>query len=246
MKAIYIYTDDWLSSTDVAAMTASQERGFFRVLMHQAKQKDGRLPASSEVLGRLSLLGTKGWNNFRSQFPNLFVEENGKLWNPKQLKGWEKHNARSESGLKGAQTRWQNDSKLDSKDDSKQDARLKDLKTYRPNISEDQERKRSSFVPPEVARDRWRELLAWWESQRGGWRSKDLAAQVFVSRDWDEPDKFAAVRATLPVWEEAFKTGFPPGHLENWIRDWTPDAKPFTKQAEKEKPKLLRPIGRRA
>ena len=127
MKAIYLYTDDWLFSTDIAAMTPIQERGYLRLLIHQSKSKDGKVLADDAYLGRITMMGTKGWKKFQARFPHLLESKDGRICNPKQFRGWQKSKTASKNGEKGAKKRWL----TDSKSDSEPDARHKDLKTYR-------------------------------------------------------------------------------------------------------------------
>ena len=59
MKAVYFYTDDWFSSKDIRAMSATQERGFFRLLLSQSVETNGKLVCNDVEIGRLTLMGTR-------------------------------------------------------------------------------------------------------------------------------------------------------------------------------------------
>jgi len=61
--AFPFYANDWLSSTQIACMSAEEERGYLRLLCHAWNDPDCSLPDDDEVLARLSLMGenwTKG------------------------------------------------------------------------------------------------------------------------------------------------------------------------------------------
>lgn len=146
-KATYVYIDDWLSSTDLATMTAEQYRGYDLFLKHANKQPDGMLLNQPSELGRLTLLGTRGWKTFCTRYAHLLktTADGSKIYNPKQLEGWKRSQKtseeRSKTGEIGAKKRWQNDSKrhgkTDGKDgsqtDGKVDSRLIDLKKEEKN-----------------------------------------------------------------------------------------------------------------
>lgn len=64
--AFQFYASDWLGSTHIALMTAEQERGYLRLLLHAWSDPTCSLPDDDEVLSRLSLMG-EGWFNGGSQ-----------------------------------------------------------------------------------------------------------------------------------------------------------------------------------
>ena len=55
--AFLLYVDDWLSSTAIELMTAAEERGYLRLLMHAWKSPDCGLPKDDKTLAQLSKLG---------------------------------------------------------------------------------------------------------------------------------------------------------------------------------------------
>jgi uncharacterized protein YdaU (DUF1376 family) len=61
--AFQFYANDWLSSTTIAMMSAEQERGYLRLLLHCWASGDCSLPDDDEALARLSLMG-EGWLKF--------------------------------------------------------------------------------------------------------------------------------------------------------------------------------------
>jgi hypothetical protein len=52
-----MYTDDWLSSAVIAAMTAAEERGYLRLLLYSWNEDDCGLPDDDDTLAQLSKLG---------------------------------------------------------------------------------------------------------------------------------------------------------------------------------------------
>jgi hypothetical protein len=58
--AFQFYASDWLGSSQIALMSAEQERGYLRLLLHQWSSPGCCLPDDDEVLARLSLMG-EGW-----------------------------------------------------------------------------------------------------------------------------------------------------------------------------------------
>lgn len=60
--AFQFYASDWLGSSHIALMSAEQERGYLRLLLHQWNSPGCCLPDDDDVLARLSLMG-QGWFN---------------------------------------------------------------------------------------------------------------------------------------------------------------------------------------
>ena len=58
--AFQFYANDWLSSSTIALMTAEQERGYLRLLLHSWASGECCLPNDDEVLAKLSLMN-EGW-----------------------------------------------------------------------------------------------------------------------------------------------------------------------------------------
>ena len=77
----------------------------------------------------------------------------------------------------------------------------------------------------------WGELFTWWKSHGGGYSRVQLAAQYFSDR-WNEPGKFAAMKATWPLWEASWESGVQIGELDNWLKNFDLENKPlvFTKK----------------
>ncbi len=87
-----IYIDNWLSSQKIMLMDASEERGYFRLLLHAAKQEDAGLPDDDAILSSISLLGpqwfkptadkSKRFGTTSGQkIRTCFIESNGRLYN---------------------------------------------------------------------------------------------------------------------------------------------------------------------
>lgn len=59
MRAFLLYIDDWLSSSAIQQMDAHEERGYFRLLLAQAKDDNCTLPDDNHELAMISLLGAQ-------------------------------------------------------------------------------------------------------------------------------------------------------------------------------------------
>jgi uncharacterized protein YdaU (DUF1376 family) len=57
--AFLFYVEDWLSSTAIDLMTAAEERGYLRLLLHAWKNPDCGLPNDDRILAHLSKLETE-------------------------------------------------------------------------------------------------------------------------------------------------------------------------------------------
>jgi uncharacterized protein YdaU (DUF1376 family) len=108
--AFLLYVDDWLSSTAIDLMSAAEERGYLRLLMHAWKSPDCGLPNDSPALAKLSKLGG-GWQGksgdvLRAQF----FERDGRLFNDRLLRERQHQQAvresRSNAGRTAAVYRW--------------------------------------------------------------------------------------------------------------------------------------------
>ncbi len=122
MEAVLIYIDDWLSSTKIASMDAAEERGYLRLLLHEAKQEDCGLPDEDNTLASLSGLDKQWFKLTRDPLKRVgektsgvklrecFFLRDGRLYNSRLLKEWERftlsRKERSETGKKGADSRW--------------------------------------------------------------------------------------------------------------------------------------------
>lgn len=87
-----LYVADWLSSQSIAVMTAEEERGYLRLLMHSWLAGDCCLPDDDDQLAALSLLGEK-WHQgsgakIRRSFKRKQVRGEAKLFNEKLASLW--------------------------------------------------------------------------------------------------------------------------------------------------------------
>ena len=108
--AFLFYVEDWLSSTAIDLMTAAEERGYLRLLLHAWKAPDCGLPNDDRVLARLSRLDGEWHTGSGAVVRSEFFEKDGRLYNARLLK--ERENqiavrmARSGAGKAGAEARW--------------------------------------------------------------------------------------------------------------------------------------------
>ena len=108
--AFLFYVEDWLSSTALDLMTAAEERGYLRLLLHAWKAPDCGLPNDDRVLARLSRLDGEWHTGSGAVVRSEFFEKDGRLYNARLLK--ERENqiavriARSGAGKAGAEARW--------------------------------------------------------------------------------------------------------------------------------------------
>ncbi len=89
--AFPMYANDWLSSSNIAQMTAEEERGYLRLLCHCWASGDCSLEDSNAALGALSLLG-EGYFNNPSQIVRRCLAEHpsksGYLTNERLFEVW--------------------------------------------------------------------------------------------------------------------------------------------------------------
>lgn len=105
MRAFLFDVDAWLSSTDVSMMSAVEERGYLRLLLHAWKQEDCGLPDDDGALAALSLIGD-AWRKSSAKIRRCFEARDGRLYNARLLKEWEyqkKYHARQKGA---ADARW--------------------------------------------------------------------------------------------------------------------------------------------
>lgn len=107
MRAFLFDVDDWLSSTDISLMSAEEERGFLRLLLHAWKQEDCGLPDDDDVLARLSLIGA-GWKKAAAKIRRCFDSRDGRLFNARLLKEWKYQRAYHARQAEAANARWGN------------------------------------------------------------------------------------------------------------------------------------------
>jgi uncharacterized protein YdaU (DUF1376 family) len=105
MRAFLLDVDAWLSSTDIAMMTAQEERGYLRLLLHAWKQDDCGLPDDDDVLAHLSLIGS-GWQKSAAKIRKCFESRDGRLYNARLLKEWEYQRAYHARQADAAAARW--------------------------------------------------------------------------------------------------------------------------------------------
>jgi uncharacterized protein YdaU (DUF1376 family) len=122
MRAFLLYIDDWLSSPRISLMDAHEERGYFRLILHEYLQPDCGLPDDDKVLAVWSKLGPQWWLETRdkslrqkgvtsgAKLRACFELRNGRLFNERLYREWlhqqEVRQTRSESGRRGAAKRW--------------------------------------------------------------------------------------------------------------------------------------------
>lgn len=108
--AFLMYVDDWLSSTAIALMTAAEERGYLRLLMHSWKSPDCGLPNDDKTLAQLSKLGGAWRGKSGDVLRAQFKERDGRLFNERLLRERQHQQevrlSRSESSRKANAARW--------------------------------------------------------------------------------------------------------------------------------------------
>lgn len=117
--AFLFFVEDWLSSTAIKLMTAGEERGYLRLLLHSWKNPDCGLPNDDRALAQLSELGDAWAAGSGAVLRREFIEKDGRLYNPRLLAERENQQqirqVRSGAGKSGAVARWQKQSKSDGK-----------------------------------------------------------------------------------------------------------------------------------
>jgi len=108
--AFLFYVEDWLSSTAIDLMTAAEERGYLRLLLHAWKNPDCGLPNDDRVLAHLSKLERAWQTGSGAVIRAEFFEKDGRLFNARLVKERENQKAvrqaRSGAGKAGAESRW--------------------------------------------------------------------------------------------------------------------------------------------
>lgn len=121
MRAFLLYIDDWLSSPRISLMDAHEERGYFRLILHEYLQPDCGLPDDDKVLAVWSKLGPQWWLETRdktlrqkgvtsgSKLRACFELRDGRLFNERLYREWlhqqEVRQKRSEVGRLGGRPR---------------------------------------------------------------------------------------------------------------------------------------------
>ena len=122
MKTLPIEIDDWLSSPAIHAMDALEERGYLRLLLHAAKDRDCSLPTEDEALAGFSMLGRQWYKPSRDKSKRsndltsgqklraCFIESKGRLYDAQLQRQLDVDNnlreARRRAGQLGNQQRW--------------------------------------------------------------------------------------------------------------------------------------------
>ncbi len=108
--AFLFYVDDWLSCTAIDLMTAAEERGYLRLLLHAWKTPDCGLPDDDRVLAHLFKLGDAWHSGSGSVVRAEFFKKDGRLFNERLLRERDNQSrirqSRSQAGKTGAETRW--------------------------------------------------------------------------------------------------------------------------------------------
>ena len=108
--AFLLYVDDWLSSTAIDLMTAAEERGYLRLLMHAWKAEDCGLPDDDSVLAVLSKLGGAWKGKSGAVLRAQFTPRDGRLFNERLLRERtyqeEQRRKRSKAGEIANEARW--------------------------------------------------------------------------------------------------------------------------------------------
>ncbi len=109
-RAFLLYADDWLSSTTIEMMSAAEERGYLRLLLHAWKSDDCGLPDDDAALALLSKLGADWQPKSGALLRSQFVARDGRLFNERLLTerayqlGVRK--SRSDAARKANEVRW--------------------------------------------------------------------------------------------------------------------------------------------
>ena len=108
--AFLLYTADWLSSTAIELMTAGEERGYLRLLMHAWQSPDCGLPDDNRTLAVLSKLGAEWEAGSGAVLRRQFVARGARLFNERLLEEREHQRqyrqSRSDASRKGNGARW--------------------------------------------------------------------------------------------------------------------------------------------
>jgi uncharacterized protein YdaU (DUF1376 family) len=109
-QAFLLYTADWLSSTAIELMTAGEERGYLRLLIHAWQSPDCGLPDDDRILAVLSKLGAEWEAGSGAVLRRQFVPRGGRLFNARLLEEREYQDkvrgSRSEAARAANASRW--------------------------------------------------------------------------------------------------------------------------------------------
>jgi uncharacterized protein YdaU (DUF1376 family) len=110
-----MWIDDWLSSTEIAQMTAGEERGYLRLLLHAWKPNPATgkppcaLPNDDRALASMARLTEEEWQRSGTVLRRQFRLIGGGHWlrNQRQWKEWQamvrQTALKREAGRKGGQ-----------------------------------------------------------------------------------------------------------------------------------------------
>src|SRR5262249_5296924 len=99
------------SSSRIALMSAEEERGYLRLLLHAWKQPDCGLPNDDATLAVLAMIPIGKWRRSSgAKLRQCFELRDGRLYNQRLLRERQHQDEykreRSEAGRKGAEKRW--------------------------------------------------------------------------------------------------------------------------------------------
>jgi uncharacterized protein YdaU (DUF1376 family) len=103
-RAFLMYTDDWLSSRAITAMTAAEERGYLRLLLYSWNEDDCGLPDDDETLALLSKLGNAWYGKSGAVVRAQFITRDGRIFNEWLLEERAYQNKVRESRSEAAKT----------------------------------------------------------------------------------------------------------------------------------------------
>ncbi len=108
--AFFLNVDDWLSSSEVLAMSGDEERGYMRLLMHQWKAlvQTGRgLPDREVDLARWACVSLRRWRKgFGERLRRCFTVVDGFLFNDRLQREYENYKLKQQSAVKAGRARW--------------------------------------------------------------------------------------------------------------------------------------------
>jgi uncharacterized protein YdaU (DUF1376 family) len=195
--AFLLYVDDWLSSTTIELMSAAEERGYLRLLLHAWKADDCGLPDDDATLARLSKLG-KSWSRnskSRATLRGQFVSKDGRLYNERLSREREHQKtvreSRSGAGRIAAASRWNASRIIDAQ---QKDANSK-LETQTINDSNRIEDSHMLITPERTERTKV-EIGA--HRRRGDQPDETIIRKILIAFD-DEPTLTAWLKSLASV-----------------------------------------------
>lgn len=122
MKKFLFDCEAWLSSGQIDAMTAEQERGYLRLLIHAWMQEDCGLPDDDKKLAVWSRMGSKWRTAGEAVKACFFKADNGRLYNQRLLKEREYQQKFNEQRKEAARSRWEKKPRAREPEAQKSDA----------------------------------------------------------------------------------------------------------------------------